>query len=123
MQLHPLFFRLFRCQDKGLRQLLFRHIVADIKSANQRQRNERLNRSLQNFLYGCIAHEGDAAAKPALAVLTELWRRHVWRDARTANVIGVGRALCMPAVLQRAPLLLNVLASGCCGHPGMCKLC
>ena len=27
-QLHPLFFRLFRCQDKGLRQLLFRHIVA-----------------------------------------------------------------------------------------------
>lgn len=61
---------------------------ADIKSANQKQRNERLNRSLQNFLYGCIGNEGEAAAKPALAVLTELWRRHVWRDARTANVIG-----------------------------------
>lgn len=27
-ELHPLFFRLFRCQDKGLRQMLFRHIVA-----------------------------------------------------------------------------------------------
>ena len=62
---------------------------ADIKNANQKQRNERLNRSLQNFLYGCIGNEGEAAAKPALAVLTELWRRHVWRDARTANVIGV----------------------------------
>ncbi len=61
---------------------------ADIKSANQKQRNERLNRSLQNFLYGCLANEGEAAAKPALAVLTELWRRQVWRDARTANVIG-----------------------------------
>lgn len=61
---------------------------ADIKSANQKQRNERLNRSLQNFLYGCLGSEGEAAAKPALAVLTELWRRHVWRDARTANVTG-----------------------------------
>jgi protein SDA1 len=28
MQVLPLFFRLFRCQDKSLRQLLFRHIVA-----------------------------------------------------------------------------------------------
>jgi len=28
------------------------------------------------------------AAKKSLAVLTELWRRHVWRDARTVNVIG-----------------------------------
>lgn len=121
-ELHPLFFRLFRCQDKDLRQMLFRHIIsglrdlkveendcnvtpsnlvsavassdsfcacrADIKSANQKQRNERLNRSLQNFLYGCLANEGEAAAKPALAVLTELWRRQIWRDARTANVIG-----------------------------------
>ena len=28
MDLLPLFFRLFRCQDKSLRQLLFRHIIA-----------------------------------------------------------------------------------------------
>lgn len=28
VQVLPLFFRLFRCQDKPLRQLLFRHIVA-----------------------------------------------------------------------------------------------
>lgn len=27
-ELHPLFFRLFRCQDKDLRQMLFRHIIA-----------------------------------------------------------------------------------------------
>ena len=28
LELLPLFFRLFRCQDKSLRQLLFRHIIA-----------------------------------------------------------------------------------------------
>ena len=63
-------------------------VGADVKGANQRQRNDRLNRALQNFLYGCLGAEGEAGAKPALAVLTELWRRQVWRDARTVNVIG-----------------------------------
>jgi protein SDA1 len=74
---------------------------ADIKSSNQKQRNERLNRTLQNFLYGCISSEGEGAAKPALAVLTELWRRQVWRDARTANVIG--NALLFPLPFCRLP--------------------
>lgn len=59
-----------------------------MKGANQRQCNERLNRALQSFLYGCLGAEGEAGAKAALAVLTELWRRQVWRDARTVNVIG-----------------------------------
>jgi len=28
MQVLPVFFKLFECQDKALRQLLFRHIIA-----------------------------------------------------------------------------------------------
>jgi protein SDA1 len=53
-QLLPLLFRLFRVQDKALRQLVFRHITADIKNANRKQRNERLNRAVQNFMYRCV---------------------------------------------------------------------
>lgn len=34
-----------------------------------------------------IQDEHEGAAKKGLAVLTEMWRRHVWRDARTVNVI------------------------------------
>ena len=71
---------------------------ADIKGANQKHRNEQLNRSIQNFLYGLLATDNDVAAKKSLAVLTELWRRHVWRDARTVNVIG--ESLQWPAVMQ-----------------------
>ena len=62
--------------------------AVDIKTANQKHRNEQLNRSIQNFLYSLLATDNDVAAKKSLAVLTELWRRHVWRDARTVNVIG-----------------------------------
>lgn len=32
-------------------QLVFRHITADIKNSNKKQRNERLNRAVQNFMY------------------------------------------------------------------------
>eukprot|EP00887_Chlorella_sp_A99_P007365 scaffold2.g7365.t1 len=83
----PLLFKLFRVQDKALRQLVFRHITADIKNSNKRQRNERLNRAVQNFMYSVLQDEHEASAKKGLAVLTEMWRRHVWRDARTVNVI------------------------------------
>ncbi|KAL4422877.1 hypothetical protein ABPG75_009074 [Micractinium tetrahymenae] len=83
----PLLFRLFRVQDKALRQLVFRHVTADIKNSNKRGRNERLNRAVQNFMYSVIQDEHEGAAKKGLAVLTEMWRRHVWRDVKTVNVI------------------------------------
>ncbi|KAK9862024.1 hypothetical protein WJX84_008292 [Apatococcus fuscideae] len=87
MQLLPLFFRLFRCQDKALRHMIFHHIIADLKACNRRARNDRLNRAVQSFLYTALQDEHEGAAKKSLAVLTELYRRQVWRDARTVNVI------------------------------------
>lgn len=133
LEVLPTLFRLFRCHDKALRQLLFRHIIAgecvdttseetfslgsadikawrcasccvadeklantsgcvssgaDIKSANRKHQDNRLNRGVQAFLYGLLQQDEEATALRALAVLTELHRRNVWRDARTVNVIG-----------------------------------
>ncbi|KAG2439494.1 hypothetical protein HXX76_004848 [Chlamydomonas incerta] len=99
MTVLPLFFRLFRCQDKALRQQLFRHIVSDLKAANKKSRNERLNRAVQNFMYTVVSDENEAAAKRGLSVLTEMWRRHVWRDARTVNVISSAAFHKSPRVL------------------------
>ncbi|ACO63536.1 predicted protein [Micromonas commoda] len=86
-ELLPLFFKLFRCQDKQLRVMIFRHIVADVKGANKTRRNEALNRQVQNFLAAALKDENEAAAKKALAVITELYRRNVWSDARTVNLV------------------------------------
>jgi hypothetical protein len=50
-------------------------------------------------------------AKKSLSVLTELWRSHVWRDARTINVIGarrLARSLRVAAPPARAWLLLQL---------------
>lgn len=50
----PLCFRLFQCHDKQLKALLHGFIVADVKGFNSGGRNDRLNRSMQNYLYKLI---------------------------------------------------------------------
>ncbi|KAK3271846.1 hypothetical protein CYMTET_19828 [Cymbomonas tetramitiformis] len=88
VELLPVFFRLFRCNDKRLRQMLFKHIVSDLHNSNKKHRNEKLNRTLQNFLFEQLTKEEHVtAAKKSLAVLTEMYRRNVWTDARPVNVI------------------------------------
>jgi protein SDA1 len=53
-ELLPLCFRMFQCHDKNLKSLLHNFIVSDIKNFNTGGRNDRLNRSIQNYLYKLI---------------------------------------------------------------------
>lgn len=62
--------------------------LADVKQANRKGQNRQFNRAVQNYFYSVLEDSHEAAAKKSLAVLIELWRRQVWRDARTVNVIG-----------------------------------
>ncbi|KAK3696721.1 hypothetical protein QZH41_013081 [Actinostola sp. cb2023] len=82
-----LFFKLFRCPDKLLRQVLYNHIVTDIKNINAKHRNNKVNNTLQNFLYTMLKDSNAVAAKKSLDVMIELYRRNVWKDAKTVNVI------------------------------------
>eukprot|EP00882_Tetradesmus_deserticola_P025608 GHRQ01028145.1.p2 GENE.GHRQ01028145.1~~GHRQ01028145.1.p2 ORF type:complete len:161 (+),score=49.20 GHRQ01028145.1:81-563(+) len=75
---------------------------ADLKASNQRGRNERLNKTVQSFLYGVLADDNELAAKKSLAVLSELWRRHIWRDGRTVNCIASAVFHKSPAVMAAA---------------------
>jgi protein SDA1 len=47
----PIFFRCFRVQDKQLRAVLYKHIVNDVRNINRKGQNDKLNRTLQNFMY------------------------------------------------------------------------
>ncbi|KAJ2484183.1 Severe Depolymerization of Actin, partial [Coemansia sp. RSA 2320] len=92
----PLFFTLFRCRDKGLRKLLYSHIINDVKLANKgKHRNHKLNQALQGFMYTMITAadaqdkhgEGAIAAKKSLDVCVELYRKNIWADPKAINVI------------------------------------
>ena len=53
-ELLPMCFRLFKCQDKALRTMVHAFIIGDIKSVNEKGRNDRLNRIIQNYLYTLV---------------------------------------------------------------------
>jgi len=96
-----LFFRLFRVKDKLLREVLYDAIVGEIRRANQPHRNNALNKTLQNFMFTqlhqqSLLNEGKRArndsaeaiaSHKALQVMIELYRRGIWNDSKTVNVV------------------------------------
>ncbi|KAI2651547.1 hypothetical protein H4Q32_019671 [Labeo rohita] len=82
-----LFFELLRCHDKLLRKTLYTHIVTDIKNINAKHKNNTMNTTLQNFMYTMLRDSNPTAAKISLDVMIELYKRNIWNDAKTVNVI------------------------------------
>ncbi|XP_051960277.1 protein SDA1 homolog [Xyrauchen texanus] len=82
-----LFFELLRCHDKLLRKTLYMHIVTDIKNINAKHKNNKLNTTLQNFMYTMLRDSNPIAAKISLDVMVDLYRRNIWNDSKTVNVI------------------------------------
>uniref|UniRef100_A0A8C0KC43 Protein SDA1 n=1 Tax=Canis lupus dingo TaxID=286419 RepID=A0A8C0KC43_CANLU len=82
-----LFFELLRCHDKLLRKTLYTHIVTDIKNINAKHKNNKVNIVLQNFMYTMLRDSNATAAKISLDVMIELYKRNIWNDAKTVNVI------------------------------------
>jgi len=82
-----LFFQLLRCPDKELRSFLKNHIITDIKNVNSKSKNVKLNNVLQNFMFGMLKDSNAIAAKMSLDVMIELYRKNIWNDHKTVNVI------------------------------------
>ncbi|KAN0043117.1 hypothetical protein ACTA71_010754 [Dictyostelium dimigraforme] len=90
IQMLSLFFKLFRVHDKPLRSLLYSHIVSDIKNTNLKQKNQKLNRTLQNFMFTMMNDDSEIASKMSLKVMIDLFRKKIWHDTKTVNVISNG---------------------------------
>jgi len=85
-----LFFRLFRCKDKQLREMVFNHIVQDIKQSNSKHKNNKLNANLQNFMFTMLQDSNEVAAKKSLDVMIDLYNKGIWNDTKTVNIISRG---------------------------------
>ncbi|KAI9557356.1 hypothetical protein GHT06_017184 [Daphnia sinensis] len=82
-----LFFQLLRCPDKELRAFLKNHIITDIKNVNSKSKNIKLNNVLQNFMFAMLKDSNITAAKMSLDVMIELYKKNIWNDQKTVNVI------------------------------------
>jgi protein SDA1 len=114
----PLFFRLFRCADKPLRQLLYRHLVSDIRSANRKRQADSLNKAVQSFLHTVLAEPHEGAAKRAVALLAELYRRGAWTDARAVNLLAAAAQHPSPLVAVAALRFFNGADEAADGEAG-----
>merc|ERR1712106_1034592 len=80
-------FTLLRCQDKSLRSFLKDNIVNDIKNINANGKDHKLNGALQNYMFTMLKDSATIAAKTSLDVMISLYKKNVWRDEKTVNVI------------------------------------
>ncbi|EME47821.1 hypothetical protein DOTSEDRAFT_42147 [Dothistroma septosporum NZE10] len=88
--LNTLWKLLLSTPSKALRALCFQKIIADLRAANSKTKNHKLNRNIQTICYNAIA---DDPASPkglwAVKLTRELWKRQVWADAKAVSVMEI----------------------------------
>lgn len=108
--LKTLFPLLSMTTSPNLRAFILKTILGDIKNANIKAKNHKLNRMVQGLLFGMIERGIDAEAERlgtgvkasrrgdvkivgareamwAVKIAAELWRKNVWRDAKTVSIV------------------------------------
>ncbi|KAF8273098.1 protein required for actin cytoskeleton organization and cell cycle progression [Lactarius quietus] len=113
--LKTLFPLLPRTTSSSLRAVIRRTILTDIKTANQRTKNHKLNRAVQAMLFGMIergmggtvlgdkgkvrgnlnlgaerSSDSGGEAMWAVVLTKELWKKGVWDDAKSVAIVALG---------------------------------
>ncbi|KAI9511387.1 protein required for actin cytoskeleton organization and cell cycle progression [Russula earlei] len=110
--LKTLFPLLPRTTSSSLRAIIRKTIFTDIKTANQRTKNHKLNRAVQAMLFGMVERgmsgtvEGDKGklrstgaavssnsggeAMWAVVLTKELWKKGIWNDAKSVAIVALG---------------------------------
>ncbi|CAJ1007282.1 putative NUC130/3NT domain/SDA1 [Leishmania naiffi] len=88
-QTFPLFFKLLQERDKTLRKMILTHVVSDIRKVNLpgAKNGAQTNRKAQSFLFSVMAEDDPVQARCAEMVMIDLYRRRVWSDERTVEVL------------------------------------
>mmetsp|Transcript_39634 Transcript_39634/g.59558 ORF Transcript_39634/g.59558 Transcript_39634/m.59558 type:complete len:894 (-) Transcript_39634:493-3174(-) len=120
LRLLELFFRLMAVvPDKALREILYRHVVNDVRNINKKgKRDEKVNRSVQSFLHRVVSSSSSAAASPqgdegeetasaiasrrAVDMVCELYRRGVWTDEKTVAILASAAGSSDSSVMAKA---------------------
>ncbi|KAK6437738.1 Severe Depolymerization of Actin [Oleoguttula sp. CCFEE 5521] len=79
---------LLKTPSKNLRALLFQKILSDLRTANQKATNHKLNRHIQSKCFELIVSDPTSAKGLWAVKLTrELWKRQIWSDAKAVSVM------------------------------------
>jgi protein SDA1 len=86
--LNAFFPLLISTPSKSLRAFLFQKILADIRSANSKTTNHKLNRTLQHTLFNLVtADPTSPKGLWAVKITRGLWKRQVWKEAKAVEIM------------------------------------
>lgn len=86
--LHTLFPILISTPSKTLRALLFQKILSELRTANQKTTNHKLNRTMQTVLFNLVTSDRTSSkALWAIKLTRELWKRQIWTDAKAVEIM------------------------------------
>lgn len=86
--LQTLFPILITTPSKTLRALLFQKILSELRTANSKTTNHKLNRTMQTVLFNLVTSDRTSAkALWAIKLTRELWKRQIWTDAKAVEVM------------------------------------
>jgi protein SDA1 len=97
-------FKLFAITDKSLRAAAGEYIMADIKALNSKKHNDKINKNIQATLFNIVTEDTTITARKTVEILSELYRKRIWTDARTVNVIG---SACVSSTTRVAVTAIN----------------
>ena len=73
-------------QVKQMRKQIYSTLIALLKSVNTGTKNQKLNRSTQALLFNLL-EQRDNQGLWATKLTRELWRRGIWDDSRTVEIM------------------------------------
>ncbi|CAI7628483.1 unnamed protein product [Penicillium bialowiezense] len=86
--LHTLFPILVSTPSKTLRALLFQKILSELRTANSKTTNHKLNRTMQTVLFNLVTSDRTSAKGLwAIKITRELWKRQIWTEAKAVEVM------------------------------------
>lgn len=65
-------------------------MINDIKRINVHHKNMAINKQIQNLIFEIIKNNKDNSAKRALHIMIQLYKKNIWNDSKTANIISLG---------------------------------
>jgi protein SDA1 len=77
---------LISTESKVLRSQVYSSIITLIKSVNQAAKNQKVNRNVQALLFNLLT-DAESNGLWATKITRELWRRGIWGDSRTVEIM------------------------------------
>lgn len=67
--------------------MIYKYVLNDIRRMNSHHKNNKINQQIRAFISDYIPKHTDKTAQKSLKMMIELYRKNIWTDNRTVNII------------------------------------